>query len=377
MNDGNPLYVVPRGVETRWASGENPTGDKGAAARSNGGRKGGAWFPLKAGESRVLAEVKGRSGVVRRMWATFQPLTPMLLRGVRLDAFWDGCSVPSVSAPFGDFFGHGLGRMADFLGALFSSPEGKSFNCLVPMPFRNSMKVVVTNETREDVRLFFYDIDYTLGDPIGDDCAYFHAHYRRECPTREKEDFPFLPRVEGRGRFLGVHVGVIAERARFYTSWWGEGELKCYLDGDSESPTLCGTGTEDYLGTGWGLKKFTSPYQGCQLADSFNMQYCFYRYHVPDPIWFSRDIKVTMQQIGCWGPDTKPLLRDSGKPVHYARPGFQQVDFSPSGDQEVFGLFERHDDWSSCAQFYLDRPESGLPALDPVEKRVAGVVDVL
>ncbi|HET6484787.1 MAG TPA: glycoside hydrolase family 172 protein [Spirochaetia bacterium] len=373
----NPLYVVPKGVETRWASPENPTGDRGSAARSNGGRKGSAFFPLKAGETRVLASAAGASGVVRRIWVTFQPITSLFLRGVRLDFFFDGDRTPTFSVPFGDFFGVGLGRMTDFVTALFAAPEGKSFNCLVPMPFRRSMRIAITNETLEDIRLFFYDVDYTLGDEIGPDCLYFHAHYRRENPTREKEDYAFLPRIQGRGRFLGLNAGVIADRARFYQSWWGEGEVKCYIDGDGELPTLCGTGSEDYVGTGWGLKRFIMPYQGCTLSDGFNMWYCFYRYHVPDPIFFSREIRVTIQQIGCWGPDTKPLLRDSGRPVYYARPGLQQVDFSPSGDPEKYGLFERHDDWSSCAYFYLDRTESGLPSLPALADRIANLIDVI
>src|SRR3954465_15267232 len=129
------LYVVPPGVETRWASPENPAGERGQGGRENGGRKGAAFFVLGAGESRTLAEVKAGSGVVRRLWMTLNDRSPKMLRGLRLEMFWDGATQPAVSAPVGDFFGVGLGRIVPFQSALFSSPEGRSFVAGVPMPF--------------------------------------------------------------------------------------------------------------------------------------------------------------------------------------------------------------------------------------------------
>lgn len=181
--------------------------------------------------------------------------------------------------------------------------------------------------------------------------------------------------MKGCGRFLGVNIGVMADKERYFTSWWGEGEVKVYLDGDSEFPTLSGTGTEDYIGTGWGQGQYAHLYQGCHLADHENLEYCFYRFHVPDPVYFRKDIRVTIQQIGCWLPDTKPQLHQSGRPVYQAGPGLVEVDLSESGDTGPFGLFERQDDWSSCAYFYLDRPESNLASLDAVDKRVAGLLE--
>lgn len=135
------LYVLPDGVETRWASGENPTGERGQGATANAGRKGAARWALKAGESRTLAEVKDGSGVIRRIWLTMLDRSPQMLRGMRIDFFWDGAKTPAVSAPLGDFFGIGIGQMAPFQAAIFSSPEGRSFNALVPMPFRHGMKI--------------------------------------------------------------------------------------------------------------------------------------------------------------------------------------------------------------------------------------------
>ena len=116
--------------------------------------------------------------------------------------------------------------------------------------------------------------------------------------TTLQKDYEFLPKVEGRGRFLGVSVGMIADTKQYFKSWWGEGEAKYYIDGDTNNPTLSGTGTEDYIGSAWGQARFINMYQGCPVADHNNMHYSFYRFHVPDPVYFNKDIRVTMQQIG-------------------------------------------------------------------------------
>src|SRR5215203_4801872 len=129
------LYEM-QDLETRWASPENPVGEKGRAGVAGGGRKGSPTVPIKAGASVVLAEAKNTSGTVRRIWMTMPDRSPQMLRGLRLEMFWDGAATPAVSAPVGDFFGVGLGQMAQFESALFSNPEGRSLNCFVPMPFR-------------------------------------------------------------------------------------------------------------------------------------------------------------------------------------------------------------------------------------------------
>ena len=375
MFDSNPLYMIPEGVETRWASGENPEGAKGQAGRKNHGRKGSACQPIKPGQTVTLAEVKGSSGTIRRFWATMVSRQPKFMRGMRLDFYWDGVEKPSFSVPFGDFFGHGLGRMATFECSLFASPEGRSYNCYIPMPFKTGMKIDITNETGEEQSMFYYDIDYTLGDKHGGDVPYFHAHYRRENPTTMQKDFELLPKVKGRGRFLGVNIGVIADTGMYFRSWWGEGEVKVFLDGDTEFPTLCGTGTEDYIGTGWGQGQYAQMYHGCHIADHDKFQYCFYRYHVPDPIYFARDARVTIQQLGCWTPDSKPLMYwKKRKLVQQTGDGMVEIDLS-CDDPREYGLFERQDDWSSCAYFYIDSPVNQLPPLDPVEKRIEGLIE--
>jgi len=368
-----PLYLMPKGIETRWASAENPTAEKGKGGVLKGGRKGSPNFSLKAGASRVLAQEKTASGTVRRIWVTVSDRSPRMLRGLRLDCYWDGAAKPAVSAPLGDFFGMGLGRMYAFDSAFFASPEGRSFNCFIPMPFRKGMKIVVTNATRVDLPMFFYDVDYTLGDRHGPDSLYFHAYFNRQNPTTFQQDYAFLPKVSGRGRFLGVNVGVIADTDEYFNSWWGEGECKIFLDGDAEFPTLCGTGTEDYIGTGWFLGPYAHQYQGCPLADHDTMQFCFYRYHVVDPVYFYKDIRVTMQQIGCWLPESKPKMVASGKTYYLAGPGKKPVDWAKGDGRNDYGLFERQDDWSSCAYFYLDKPENHLPPLQGVQERTAGL----
>ncbi|MDA3800025.1 MAG: DUF2961 domain-containing protein [Kiritimatiellae bacterium] len=371
MKNETELFFMQEGLHTRWASPENYDGEKGAAGQAMNGRKGVACFPLKAGEAKVLAHAEGTSGTIRRIWMTINNRSPLMLRGLRLDMYWDGADRPAVSAPLGDFFGQGLGRSCTFQSALFSNPEGRSFNCCVPMPFRTGMKIVVTNETDTDLQMFFYDVNYTIGDAHDDQSLYLHAHWRRERPTTLKRDYEFLPKVYGRGRFLGVNVGVIADTATYFKSWWGEGECKIYLDGDESLPTLCGTGTEDYIGTAWGQGQYAHLYQGCHLADHENYQFAFYRYHIPDPIYFQQDIRVTMHQIGCWNPDGIRQMRDAGQSL-ISIDG-TSVDMEKAVADNGCGLFERKDDWSSCAYFYLDSPENDLPELLPVEDRVIGL----
>jgi hypothetical protein len=359
------LFHLPKQVESVWASPENPNGQRGQGARENGGRKGRASVPLPAGQQLVLAEVSGRSGTVRRIWLTMDDRTPRMLRSLRIDVYWDGAPTPAVSSPLGDFFGVGLGRTTSFASALFTSPEGRSFNSYAPMPFRTGMKIVVTNESHSDLKMLYYDVDYTLGDQHGADTLYFHAYFRRENPTTLQNDYEVLPHIKGMGRYLGANFGVIPDQNLYPNQWWGEGEVKIYLDGDLDLPSLVGTGTEDYTGTGWGEGPYAHLYQGCPIVDK-NRAYCFYRYHIPDPIYFRREIRVTIQQIGHIKTQP-PMVGKLPEPLYRAVPGLQPFE----GKQT--GYFERQDDWSSCVYFYLDKPENGLPPLQPVERRTAGL----
>jgi len=361
------LYEIPEGVETRWASPENPKGERGKGAQALGGRKGSPTIAIKAGASAVLAEAQNTSGVVRRLWMTIPDRSPQMLRGLRLDMYWDGAGTPAVSTPLGDFFGVGLGQMATFQSALFSNPEGRSFNSIVPMPFKTSMKIVMTNESGRDLPELFYDVNYTLGDKHPANMLYFHAHWRRENPTTLQRDYEILPRVTGRGRYLGTNIGVIVDSKTYFNTWWGEGEVKIYLDGDTQFPTIAGTGTEDYIGTAWGQGQYAHAFQGSPIADERNLRWSFYRYHIVDPIYFRRDVRVTMQQIGYIADHSRGGIVRMRRRLYKAGPGQIEMDTTKEGK------FERADDWSSCAYFYLDRAENDLPKLDAVEKRIAGL----
>jgi len=368
-----PLFLLPEGVEARWINPENIAGEKGAGGQANGGRKGAPCYgAIKAGETITLANYQGSSGVIRHIWTTIDNRSPKMLRGLRMDFTWDGSDRPAVSAPWGDFFGFGLGAMAPFECALFNCPEGRNFNSFLPMPFRSGFRIDVTNETGTDLGMFWFQVDFSVHDDLPSNALYLHACYRRERPTTMRQDYELLPQVKGRGRYLGANFGVIANTNLYFKSWWGEGEVKIYLDGDRQFPTLCGTGTEDYILTSWGQGRYANAYSGCHLADHDRMRYCFYRYHLPDPIYFRREIRGTIQQIGCWDPESRKEMHLSGNVYNAAGEDPKPLDLSPTAAAD-HGLFERADDWSSCAYFYLDSPTNDLPPLDPARKRMEGL----
>ena len=294
------LYEMPTGTKTIWTSFENPTGAKGAGGKENKGGKGHAFDVIGAQSSKVMLNYTG-AGVVRRIWLTVNERSPLMLRSVRLEMYWDNAATPAISAPLGDFFGIGLGRRVPFQSEFFSDPEGRSFNCSIPMPFKSAARIVIINESKTPVTLF-YDVNLTAVEKHDKPVFYFHAYWNRENKTKLGRDFVVLPSVSGKGRFLGMNVGVSADTV-YETSWWGEGEVKMFVDGDAEFPSLIGTGTEDYIGSAWGLGAYAQRYQGCPLADAINKQWSFYRYHVPDPIYFQTQCKVTFQQIGGEGTD--------------------------------------------------------------------------
>lgn len=258
------------------------------AHRSDDGRKRRACFTLRADGQAVLAQTQGGPGTVRRIWIMIHERSPASLRGLRIRMTWDDAAAPSVDVPLGDFFCHGAGRMTAFENEFFSSPEGRSFVSLVPMPFRSALRIELINDSTIDQSMVFYDVDYTLGDQHGPDMLYFHSHWRRESPTMLGTDFTLLPKISGHGRFLGALLSVLPDASRWGQSWWGKGEMKVYLDGDGANPTLCGTGTgtEDWIGTAWGQGQFVNRYQGCSIADKEGGCYAFYRFHVPDPLFF-------------------------------------------------------------------------------------------
>lgn len=364
----------------RWTSPENPTAAPGQGGLENKGGKGRAFTSIAAGGTLTLADVQG-SGVIRRIWITIDDRSPRMLRALRVAMYWDGASTPAVSAPIGDFFGAGLGLLVPFENALFSSPEGRSFNASVPMPFRRGARIVLVNDSGVDLSHVFYDVDYT-SEPVDAEALYFHSYWHRLHPTALGEDFEILPRVTGRGRYLGATVSVATDPA-YGDSWWGEGELKIFLNGDRAHPTLIGTGTEDSIGSGWGQGVFVNRFQGSIVADTKRRAWVFYRLHIPDPIFFDSSCTVALQQIGgapkaevlrlqAAGVALTPVSVDPSDPST----GFVGLLATPSPVERVpdgWVNFYRRDDVSATAYFYLDRPDSTLPVIAPVADRVAAL----
>lgn len=380
---GDPLFRYRADERTQWSSPENREARKGAGGMENKGAKGHAWDNIQPGEAYVMADLHG-AGTIDRMWLTIDDRSPEILRALRLDIYWDGAATPAVSVPLGDFFLHGVGEMVPMETALFASPEGRSFVSYVPMPFRKSARVVLTNESGKRVNIF-YDVDSHTVPAQPSDALYFHAWWHRERATRLGADFRILPQIEGHGRFLGASIGVLTNTA-YEKSWWGEGEVKVRLDGDGQHPSLVGTGTEDYIGSAWGQGAYANRFQGSPVATWDNGGlWSFYRFHIPDPVWFHRDIEVSIAQIGGAprhdvvrflknGAPLIPVTVDAGE-----RPGgFFQLLASgqPVTDPalpDAWTNFYRSDDVSAVAYFYLDRPDRILPPLQPASERTAAL----
>lgn len=364
LAQNKPYYQFDSNLTSRWSSPENLNGVKGAGGKANNGAKGHPFESIAAGGTDTLLNIQG-PGIIHRIWITLSDRSPEMLRSLKLQMFWDNEQTPAVSVPLGDFFGVGLGRTAVFENALFASPEGRSFNCFIPMPFKKAARIVVTNGSGRPLSHFFFDVDYSLVKAWDDSNLYFHAYWHRDTATRPGTDFELLPAVKGKGRFLGVNVGINANPA-YGKLWWGEGEVKMFLDGDQALPTLVGTGTEDYIGTGWGQGFFANQYTGCLVSSDSLRQWCFYRYHIPDPIFFTNSCRVTLQQIGGGSTATVMALQEAGAlmiPITSDRGGHQQplykkdkvVRLKSAVQPDSWTNFYRSDDVSATAYFYLDK----------------------
>ena len=379
LSQAQSLYEMPANPQSRLSSFENPNGIKGNGGKTNKTAKGNAFENMEPGETKNLLDIKGE-GAIQRIWLTIDHSSAKL-RSLRLQFFWDGSNKPAVDVPLGDFFGYNLGKQIAFQSALFSSGEGRSYNCYIPMPFKKAAKVLLINEGTERVKLF-YDIDFLL-QKLPLNTLYFHAYWNRQQSGQLGDDYTLLPKVEGKGRFLGISVGLNTDSS-YSKSWWGEGEVKMYLDGDSKYPTINGTGAEDYTGSAWGLGKFINQYQGCTIANDSTGQFNFYRWHIPDAIYFNKDIKVTIQQIGGWMKEDMKRLHQRGvnfKPITVDGPtGFTRLldmEQPPLLTDPAFPdgwvNFYRIDDYSSVSYFYLDKPASSLSSLPSLNVRLKGV----
>ncbi len=338
--------------EPRWISFENRTGAKGGGGFENNGAKGHAWEHFFAGEEKVLCDLTA-SGVLRRIWFTLSDRSEMTLQNVILRCYWDGSDEPQVDVPIGDFFCMGLGVMRGFENEFFATAEGRSFVCTIPMPFRSRCRVVLVNNTGRKINNLFYDLDLTL-EELSDDDMRFHARFS-DGVNQLCEDVKILPRVSGSGRFLGTSIAVIPDTERYGELWWGEGEVKIYLDGDRELPTLVGTGAEDYIGSAWELGEFVNRCSGCvtRRGNAVSM----YRFHVRDSICFASDIEVTLQAMG--GERCEPVRAAIAKgsplvPVSYDNGdlhGIYGTDFD--GELEGYVNFYRVDRYRTVAYYYL------------------------
>jgi hypothetical protein len=366
-NGQDPSRIDPR-LDSRAVTFENPTGARGAGGSAQGGRKGLPAREVQPGETLVLADLEG-PGTIRHVWMTFPPRPPEVMRGLWLEVFYDDSSEPSVSAPCLDFFGLPLGRPVHFVSALAAAQEGRGFNSYFPMPFRRRVRIECTNGSKQS-QLLFYQLDYTLEpepEPeLAPETGVLHVAFRRENPTRLARDFTIAQDFRGPGRFLGCNVGIRTLPCDHFV-WYGEGEVKIYRDGDAELPTICGTGLEDYVGSAWGMGPHHAHWAGAPLevrdpgGGPVPEFVSFYRWHVPDPVIFERDLRVTIQQIGY------AVIRkeDADEVANFekANPpaGTGWIRSNPA--LAVRGIAERVDDYCATAYVYC-RDVQPVPRLD-------------
>lgn len=327
MNTGN-LWRLSK-AKTRSISPENPTGEKGKGAmaeadpNSAARELGKGWkckwkIDLNPGEIVTMADIEG-PGAIQSIW-----FTGCVGRDLILRIYWDNQELPSVECPVSDFFS--LPWTNKFNGNLTNGPyvhvnsetvavcPNHGCNCYWEMPFHDNCHITLQNINPIEKLYCTYQINYILTD-IPSDAAYFHAQFRRVNPLPYGEVYTILDGISGEGQYIGTSMGWGINS----NNWWGEGEIKFYLDGDSEYPTICGTGTEDYFGgsTNWEVDQqyvtYTTPYLGMHQVIKpdglYNAQHrhAMYRWHIKDPIRFDKDIKVTIQALG-WRDRTRYYL---------------------------------------------------------------------
>jgi hypothetical protein len=338
VNLGN-LYRLSN-AKTRSISPENFNGEKGKGGMATAGTGSGpardlgkGWkispsVVIKAKTTFTVAEIDG-SGSIQHIWMT--PTGNWRYSILRF--YWDDETTPSVEVPVGDFFGMGWGKYSPLVSLPVCVNPGSAFNCYWPMPFRKKCKITMENIDDRDMVLY-YQVDYVLTD-IASDAAYFHAQFRRVNPLPYKENFVLVDSIHGKGQYVGTYIAYGSNK----NGWWGEGEIKFYMDDDTDYPTICGTGTEDYFCGSYdfdtqkknaagveesGYTEFCTPYSGLhqvikgdghyENAQRFGM----YRWHITDPIRFEKNLKVTIQDLG-WRHDGRylPLQDDISSTVFW------------------------------------------------------------
>jgi hypothetical protein len=340
MNMGNLFRLSD--AKTRSISPENFTGEKGKAGMANPADKdkpntanafnasrdlGQGWkvnpyVRIKPGETFTMALIDG-PGAIQHIWMT--PTGKWRFSILRI--YWDDETEPSVECPVGDFFGMGWNQYAPLVSSAVCVNPGSAFNCYWKMPFRKKCRITMENVSppETDPMTLFYQVDYTLTD-VPDDAAYFHAQFRR-LNTNVTSDYTIIDGIKGRGQYVGVYLAWGVNN----NGWWGEGEIKFFIDGDTKFPTICGTGTEDYICGSYDFDtrtknaagveevhytEFCTPYSGLHQVirgdGHYNVMQRFgmYRWHIMDPIRFEKDLKVTIQDLG-WRQGGRYLAQKS------------------------------------------------------------------
>lgn len=317
-------------AKTRSISPENFTGEKGKggmadpkneernvanarhAARDLGqGWKVNPFIIINPKETFTLAEID-ESGCIQHIWMT--PTGNWCFSILRI--YWDDEKEPSVECPVGDFFGMGWGEYAHLNSLAVCVNPGSAFNSYWQMPFRKKCKITMENLADAPMRLY-YQIDYSLTE-VPEDAAYFHAQFRRTNPVPYKDVYAIVDGIKGKGHYVGTYMAWQVNNNR----WWGEGEIKFFMDGDKQFPTICGTGTEDYFCGSYNFDRggkyieFSTPYAGLHQVIRpdgtyrANQRFGMYRWHITDPIRFEKDLKVTIQDLG-WRADRRYLAQRS------------------------------------------------------------------
>ncbi|MGG1675651.1 glycoside hydrolase family 172 protein [Neobacillus sp. NRS-1170] len=319
-------------AKTRSISPENFTGEKGkggmategtgaACARDLGlGWKVSPSVNVQKQSTFTMAEID-EPGVIQHIWLTCHPDA---WRNLIFRMYWDGEESPSVEVPIGDFFCNGWCERSNVNSLPIAVNPAGGMNSYWEMPFRKSAKITVENISNDDV-ILYYQVNYALTE-VPDDAAYFHAQWNRSNPVSYKDVHTIIDGVKGHGHYVGTYIAWQVNSC----GWWGEGEIKFYLDGDQDFPTICGTGTEDYFGGAWNWEQpkgeyctYSTPYLGMHQVikpDGLyrsQQRFGMYRWHVMDPIRFEQDLKVTIQALG-WRSEGRYLpLQDDIASVAY------------------------------------------------------------
>ena len=321
-------------AQTRSISPENFTGEKGRAGMATEGtgkhaarELGQGWkvspsVVIKGKSTFTLAEIDG-VGAIQQIWMTPKPLDKARLFILRF--YWDGEEKPSVEVPLGDFFASGWGTYCTVNSLPVCVNPGSAYNCYWNMPFRKKAKITLENLDDKDM-LLYYQINYTLTD-VPEDAAYFHAQFRRVKRLPNKTDYTILDGVVGRGQYVGTYMAWESRSP----GWWGEGEIKFFIDDDKKYPTICGTGTEDYFCGSYCFhnpvtkryQTFSTPFVGMpqvlppDLVGKAGQRFGLYRWHIVDPVRFEKDLKVTMQALGWQSKGRYLHLQDDIASVAY------------------------------------------------------------